>query len=524
MSGSFDSRGTVRRLAAAAVVLAMLALAACSGSSSGGDDKAGLAEGDPQSGGSFTYGVMGDAGNLDPARCGTNDWLACSSVFGTLLTYDNETQEFDGGMAESFETEDGKTWTLKLRPDVTFSDGTPFDAAAVAYNWERIRDPQNFSAGGSIAADLTWEEVDELTLRVVSEKVNYQLPWALNNELAYIGSPEAIEAKGADFTNSPVGAGPFTLQSWSRGTEMVLKKNPDYWDDPRPYVDTFTIKTIPAEDQRLNALRSGEVDAMYTTQISTQKQGRSAGFAETKLVFPFGVGWRWAHNKGDLKDPDVSTAIALAVDPEQISKAFYDGAKPLDTMTPEDSPFHSDVTYPKRDVAEAKRLIDGYLARTGKDKVTIKFNSIGGNPQGEAQAQMVQAQLAEVGIELDIVLQDAATWFRDTQRGDYEMQGFAISGLSPDQAYKYFHSEGSGNTTGYANDEADTLLQKAREARTIEEQNAAFQEVVGVLTETLAYRAHQGTTVAIFSKSGAVGDIVPAFTFFLRPELVWVAQ
>jgi peptide/nickel transport system substrate-binding protein len=504
-----------------------LFVAACGGESEGKNasgNSTGLATGEPQQGGSFTYAVSGDAGNLDPARCGTNDWLACTSVFGTLLTYDNDSQEFSSGMAQSFETTDGVAWTLKLRDGMSFTDGEPFDADAIIYNWERIKDPANFSAGGSIAKALTWTKVDAKTVQVVSTTPNYMLPWALTNELAYIGSPKAIAAKGADFTNQPVGAGPFALQTWTRGTQMVLKKNPDYWDNPRPYVDTFTIKAIPAEDQRLNALRSGEVDAMFTLQASVRKQAQGAKLAETNLVFPFGTGYRWSHTKGDLADPDVSKAVAMLIDTQQLSDAFYAGAAPLTTMAPKDSPYHSDVAYPERDVNGAKKLLDGYLERSGKSKVTLEFKTIGGNPQAEAQAQMFQAQLAAGGIDLKIVLQDAATWFADTQRSNYQVQGFAISGLSPDQMYKYFHTGASGNTTGYSNAEADKFMDAARSASTIEEQNKAFQDAVGVLTETLAYLAHQATTVAIFSKPGTVGDIVPSFTFFLRPDLVWVKK
>src|SRR4051812_14070786 len=84
----------------ALVIGSALLLTGCGSSQPGGAAMAAGASGEPQSGGIFTVGVQGDAGNLDPARCGTGDWLACSSIYGTLLTYDSAKQEFEPGMAE----------------------------------------------------------------------------------------------------------------------------------------------------------------------------------------------------------------------------------------------------------------------------------------------------------------------------------------------------------------------------------------------------------------------------------------
>ncbi len=138
----------------------------------------------------------------------------CQAVYGALLYYDFETGEITPGMAESFTSDDGKVWTLKLRPGLTFTDGTPFDAAAVAFNWDRILDPALLSPSRAAAQTITWNVVDETTLTVTSNEVNHQLPFQLTESLAFVASPTAIAQKGADFANAPVGAGPFQLTSW----------------------------------------------------------------------------------------------------------------------------------------------------------------------------------------------------------------------------------------------------------------------------------------------------------------------
>ena len=237
-------------LVISACTAAALLLTSCSGNQSA----ANVASGNPQSGGTLTYSFNTDAQSLDPAMCAFGAGFAsCQAVFGALMYYNVTSHEFEPGMAESLESGDGKIWTLKLRPNVTFTDGTPFDADAVAFNWQRALDPALLSPSATAAGSITWIVTDPLTVEITSNDVNYQLPLAMTETLAYIGSPTAIKNKGPDFGNAPVGAGPFTLKSWARGTEMILDRNPNFWDQPRPYVDQLVIKTIPADDQRFNA-------------------------------------------------------------------------------------------------------------------------------------------------------------------------------------------------------------------------------------------------------------------------------
>ena len=269
-----------------------LLVSACGGEAASSASPAG----DPVRGGTLVYSYNTEAQSVDPATCAIGIGVGpCQAVYGALLDYDLETGEIEPGMAESFTTEDGRAWTLKLRPGLTFSDGTPFDAAAVAFNWGRILDPALLSPSASVAKTIDWEVVDPTTLSVTSKEVNYQLDFGLTEALAYIASPTAIEALGADFGNNPVGAGPFTLTSWARGTEMILDRNPTYWDQPRPYVDRLVLKTIPADDQRFNALQAGEVDVMAVTVQKYAARAEGAGMNVTSAPLLGGTGFRLSH-------------------------------------------------------------------------------------------------------------------------------------------------------------------------------------------------------------------------------------
>ena len=184
---------------AAAAIGTAVAMAVLSTGCSGSSSPAGASSAEPQRGGTLTYAFNTEAQSVDPATCAIGVGMhPCQAIYGALMYYDPESREFEPGLAESFTTDDGRTWTLTLRPNLTFTDGTALDASAVAFNWDRILDPAQLSRAATVARTLRWEVVDPLTLRVVSEDVNYQLPLALTEDLAFVGSPAAIKQKGAD--------------------------------------------------------------------------------------------------------------------------------------------------------------------------------------------------------------------------------------------------------------------------------------------------------------------------------------
>ncbi len=162
-----------------------------------------------------------------PHRPYQSTWLFNSFVADPLVILDPD-GKYQPALATSWESSpDGKVWTFKLRSGVTFQDGTPFDAAAVKYNLERINDPKTASA--QLKSDVgpwkTVEVVDPLTLRIT-----YDTPWVtLLDALRRtpIWSPTAAEKHGlANFSKNLVGAGPFTLEQWAPNDRIVFKKWP----------------------------------------------------------------------------------------------------------------------------------------------------------------------------------------------------------------------------------------------------------------------------------------------------------
>jgi len=462
----------------------LLPVAACGGANTASGVESG-GSGTPKRGGTLIYAMNVDVRTLDPVICSIQGWERCQPIYGTLLNYNHERQRFEPGMAESFESSDGKEWTLKLREGVKFTDGTPFDAEAVAFNWDRVRDPKNLSPAADIVADLKWEVVDPLTLKVTSKKPNFQLPWALHQGLSMIGSPTAIKSKGADFGNEPVGAGPFVLKEWTRNTQLVYERNPGYWDQPRPYADRYVIKVIPADDQRLNALRTGEINMMWTLVTSYVQKAEKEGFVKHELPLVGGTGLQMNMRDEHLKDPRLRLAIAKLLNPEQINAAVYPGDTAPDAFF-YPGPYRDDSygKYPERDVPGAQRLIDEYLAEIGKDSLTLRFTTYAGIPLLEQVAQLMQAQLQEAkGLKVELVPVDSVTLSRDIAARNYQMVMGAALIQQHDGIYKFFHSKGSQNSTGYANPKVDEALERTRTSDDPEEVRKAYQVVNGEISK-----------------------------------------
>ncbi|WP_068166023.1 ABC transporter substrate-binding protein [Rhodococcus phenolicus] len=511
-----------RLMAAAGLGTAVtLFLSACGGEPA----SSGASGGDPVRGGTLVYSYNTEAQSVDPATCAIGIGVApCQAVYGALLYYDTETGEIQPGMAESFTTEDGKVWTLKLRPGLTFTDGTPFDAAAVAFNWDRILDPALLSPSASVAGNIAWEVVDPATLRITSDEVNYRLDFGLTEALAYIASPTAIREKGADFGNNPVGAGPFTLTSWARGTEMTLDRNPTYWDQPRPYVDRLVIRTIPADDQRFNALQAGEVDVMAVTVHKYADRAESAGMNVTRAALLGGTGVRLSH-RGALADPGVRTAIAKLTDNQQIMNAVYPGESAASGFTPEDSPLYDPGSaWPEPDVEGAQRLIDEYRARTGSGDIELTYVLTAGSPVLNQTAELIQAQLQRVdGLRVRITPLEGGAFAAAMTSGDYDLIVSGLGGAHPDNLYKVFRTGGSSNNSGYSNPKVDEALDLTHTSSDPETVANAYKTAVNELVATNAYRFWRHARTDLISPANVHG-IEVAYQYWFRPELAWVQQ
>ncbi|QGG40097.1 ABC transporter substrate-binding protein [Aeromicrobium yanjiei] len=482
------TRRKVSKALIPSLALVMVAAAGCSagGAGGGGGGGGGGEGGTPKSGGTLTMAVNLEGQTMDPAWCGTFGFDRCAPVFGTLLRYDTEKDEFVPGMAESFESSDGKSWTLKLRPGMTFSDGTPFDAEAVVANWDRIKDPKTLSPAARKVEEITWKVEDATTVAVTSESANFQLPWSLTGPIGMIGSPTAIKASGKDFGNKPIGAGPFVLDKWTRNSQAEFVRNEKYYEEGLPHLDKFVLKVIAQDDQRLNALRAGEIDIDWSLLTKDAKAVEAEGFNVLRLPLVGGTGLIFNFEDPVAKDPLLREAMLKAFDSAQINNAVYPGDKPVDALLFPDSPYRDDSkgTFPKKDLPGAQKLFDDYLAKTGKTSVTLKFSTYAGIPALEQVAQILQSQMEKIkGLNFEIDAMDGGTLQGKVLSGKWQIAMGATLSQQADALYEVFHSEGTINTTRYSNPKVDAAFETTRTSNDEAEVTEAYKVLAGELSK-----------------------------------------
>ncbi|GAA4884765.1 ABC transporter substrate-binding protein [Pseudonocardia benzenivorans] len=467
-------------LAAAAVATA-LALAACGSSPTaekapgnagldvshptGGDKET---EGTPTPGGTLVVGMYTEARSFDPT-IGSN--LIASAVYDSLLRMDaaGNPQPF---LAESMTTPDqGTTWVLKLRPNVTFQDGTPFNSQAVIFNVNRQL--TNPAALGHLYTEpiASMDPTDDLTVTfhlkrpVGSFPVDFALPFSSGN-LGTIASPTAIQKEGANYGRNPVGAGPFQFVDWIPNNKIDVKRFPNYWQKGKPYLDAIQFRPLSDTDTRYASVVNGDIDLDIGGFF--QEVQRSSADPNLRTYYgPGGDGEFFYLNmhKAPFDDPRMRQAVTMAIDPKALNATQYGNVGSLATtaFAPGDPNYSAKAAdaYPKYDPDKAKQLVADYKASGGDPSVEIEEGTSAVNIQ---YGQFMQAQLAAVGIDATVHTDDISTLITTVvQGGQFQMVQW-ISGPYENPypfMFNQFHTGGINNYGKYSNPKVDALLDDA---------------------------------------------------------------
>lgn len=313
-------------------------LTACGGGGGSGPGK-GDDTAPPRAGGALTMLSIADARGLDPFGATYNALLdepRMAALYDPLFTVDAATGEVHPHLGQSLSTADGgATWTLTLRPDVRFSDGTPLDAEAVRVNWDMHVRPETASLHRAAATGLRLEVTGPLTLRVTPPTRNVLLDRTIATELTYIAAPSVLAKGPEEYRTHPVGAGPFTLSSWTRGSRMEFAKNPTYWqhDKGLPHLDKLTVAIATDVTQAYNTVRAGGAHLFVSADPSSLDK------AEKELnvaAVPTGGGQSLAFNltRAPFDDPRARRAVALALDPRELADTLGTGFRPAKSVFP----------------------------------------------------------------------------------------------------------------------------------------------------------------------------------------------
>jgi peptide/nickel transport system substrate-binding protein len=276
----------------------------------------------------LVIGSLQEPSSWDPAQANEGHLAPIfQSVYDTLIK-----REPDGELSPMLATEwttseDGLSLELELRDDVTFTDGTPFDAEAVKANIEHFK-TANGPMQGNLSNVTGAEVVDEDTVILRLDSPDPDLPQNLSNAGGYMGSPAALGS--SDIAAEPVGTGPYVLDTSSTvvGSTYKVTRNEDYWGDPLPF-DAVEFRILADETARLNALTSGQIDFASLNRAASAVQAEAAGVNQPD---PFSVNWggilffdRDGQLQPELADVRVREALAIAIDAQALVDVGWEG-------------------------------------------------------------------------------------------------------------------------------------------------------------------------------------------------------
>ena len=452
--------------------------------------------------GVLIVGQVAEPKSLDPAAVtAVNDFRILVNVYEGLTRYKSGTLEVEPALATGWDiSEDGTEYTFTLRDGVSFHDGTPFNAEAVKFNFDRMLDENHphhdtgpFPLSFFFGAVEATEVVDEMTV-----KFTLNAPYApfLSN-LAYptglIVSPAAVEAHRMDYGRNPVGTGPFRFAEWRSNEAVVVERNDAYWAEAAG-TQAVVFRPITDSNTRVAEMLAGGIDLMVEVPPTSLEQFSGEGFSIVEQAGPHVWFLILNAKEGPFADKRVRQAANYAINKEAIVNDVLEGTA---TVAAGPTPpafawaYNAELEPYPYDPGKARALI----AEAGADGAELTFYVTEGGsgmldpvPMGTA----IQADLQAVGFDVKIETYEWNTFLGEVNpglEGKADMAEMAWMTNDPDTLpYLALRSEawpdkGGFNSGYYANAKVDELLEAARTATDQDERARLYREMQTVVQE-----------------------------------------
>ncbi|MFD0295268.1 ABC transporter substrate-binding protein [Streptomyces sp. NPDC127118] len=483
------------RGAAAATLATVLLSTATACSRPGGPDGGGSGSGAADS---AVVGIAYEPDSLSPLLGYGKD--GNSKIFDGLLTLDDG-MKLRPALATALPevSDDGLTYTYRLRKGVKFSDGEPFGAQDVVFTYRTILDEKTNNASRTELDAVKGVEAAGDDTVVFTLKYPYA-PFAQRTVLPI--APEHIAGKQdvntGEFTTHPIGTGPYLLTKWSKGEKIAFKANPGYWGGV-PKVKKFTMAVIKDDDVRATRLRSGELDGAILPPNLAKGFARGSGtrtYAATtydyrNVTLP-------THNKvtGDIA---VRRALDVAVDRKAMVDSLLNGeGRPAYGPVPTDSAWFTKGTERPHDLAAAKKILDDAGWKPGKDGIRTRDGVraafplwyLTGDKLRQDHALAYASDAKKAGIDITT---EAGTWeaIEPRMKQDAVLAGGG-SPADPDfDQYTLLKSslagDGFNNMAWYDNKAVDRALESGRRSGDSAERKAAYDTVQRELVKNPGY-------------------------------------
>ncbi|QXC62086.1 ABC transporter substrate-binding protein [Aquihabitans sp. G128] len=474
-----------------------------------GLDKAG----EPKRGGKLVYGLEADTNGgfcLSEGQLAISGMMIVRAVYDTL-TVPNSKGDYVPYLAKDITHNDDYTeWNIELRDGIKFHDGSPLTAQVVKNNLDAYRGVYPGRSSLLFAFVLknikAVDAVDDLNVKVTTTK-----PWVAFPSYLYSSSRLGIMAQAQldskdHCADEPIGTGPFTFQSWTPNQKFVAKANPDYWQiapdgKPYPYASSIEFRPIPDGQVRNNALQTGDVNIMHTSNgddIGNKLlKLRDSGKANMFVSEEFGevAFMQLNHTTAPFDDLRMRQALAMGADRSEINNLINDGLPTIadGPFAPDSVAYLKDPGFPKFDAAKAKALVADYVKDGGKAEFTLEGTT---DPTVKKLCELIQQRAKASGITVKIVLRDQAALINDAIGKKYQAMTFRnYPGGDPDANYVWWYSGDTVdgkfspnlvNFAGFRDDEVDKLLDEGRSEPDPAKRKTIYQD----LNKRMATQVH----------------------------------
>ncbi|TFB76422.1 ABC transporter substrate-binding protein [Cryobacterium glaciale] len=473
--------------------------------------------GEPQDGGTLTY-ASGDAepSCLDPHVGGNFPQALVSAQYLESLVSRDDAGQIIPWLAESWTPSgDALTWDFTLRDDVTFTDGTVFDAAAVQANIAHLQDPTTLSSTGYLALGkvASVEAVSPTVVRFTLSEPDSALLESLSQPWLAMESPTALERSQDENCASPVGTGPFIVESWVKQNAITLVRNDDYTSPPADaahdgpaYLDEVIWRFIPDSASRYAALQSGEVDVIDNAQPDTIVQAEQSDSIDHLDSPRPGAANRIELNSGQAPFDDVRVReafIRTANVDDAVSSLFQGTAtRSYSALSSVEATAVSNAAVFDYDPAAAAELLDdagwnetdadGYRVKDGV-RLSVEFpvSTNQSIPAEQSVFEQIQATAKETGFEVKLAPLDLSSWYAALASNDYDAVSAPYTKVGPDVLRILYHSDSivpapSGyfaNLAQVSDPEIDALLTTAARTTDADERRDLYTDAQNRILE-----------------------------------------
>jgi len=447
----------------------------------------------------LVYGRGADSSLLDPIHDDNGESVkVIVNVFDTLVTYSWETVALQPGLATSWEhSPDGLTWTFKLRPDVTFHDGTKCDAAAVVFTFNRLIQEEPSGSGPAVRARpyapsyQVIKKIEAPDPQTVVFHLQHPSAVFLANLAMFpasIVSPAAVEKLGPDFAARPVGSGPYQFERWDRDQELVLKANDHYWGG-RPKIDRLIFIPVAESAVLTQQLLRGDIhitDSLPPAELIQLEK-------EPGIVIQREPGMNLAYlslnnDRPALQDLRVREAIWHAIDKAGLVRLVLSGqGEPAINAMPKVLwGWNEKLVDRAFDPQKSRELLRAANATFPTSlKLYVMARPRPYLPEPSKAAVFVKEHLQAVGIPTEIITNENYQHFQDLSAGKHDLAliGWMTDNADPDNfLYQLFdldniHDNGGNNNCRYRNEDVHRWLKQAQQELSQERRVELYHQV-----------------------------------------------